>query len=297
MVCETGYEKMKIRPFLFFGLVFLVATHLSCASGPPSRKTGQAPKKYQVILVHDLLNKYPWGESFLEVILDIWGSSNVYVVYLGEPARIWKRKINGQTIHCYGENDQTAGTAFVEKQAEYLHRAVTKFQAKSGLDLNFSIIAHGMGGLVSRCYIYRHPQTVTDLVTIGTPHHGSPLAESMSWSGLYFGPHQVVENLKPTYAEQFNRRYPVQGAPLAGEGKIYTIRGDADGWDSFGRGGELQLGWDILRIDDWTDSDGMVPENASVIDGAVHIADFSGHDHYDLIMASEVAQKAAEYLR
>jgi len=284
--------KNKTLRFIWLSLFYLF---FSCSAAPPPKV--QQVKEYKVILVHDMGNKYQWSQSFLSACLNIWRSGNVYAVYTGKSTRVWEREINGKVMICSGENNTSAGNALVEKQAEYMHGMVQKLQSDHALGPKFSIIAHGMGGLVSRCYIYKYPGTVSGLVTIGTPHHGSPLAESMSWSGLYFGPQKVVENLRPRSAIKFNRRYPVQSAPLADNGKIYTIRGDADGWDVYGLSGELHLGWEILRFDDWMDSDGLVPKNSSVINGAEHIADFWGYDHYELVQESSVAKKAAEYLR
>ena len=60
--------------------------------------------------------------------------------------------------------------------------------------------------------------------------------------------------------------------------------------------GELLLGWQILSEVYGTKSDGLVPHDSAVIDGADHIADFPNYDHYDLVLQPDVAEKAAEYL-
>jgi hypothetical protein len=83
---------------------------------------------------------------------------------------------------------------------------------------------------------------------------------------------------------------------MAGNGKMYTIRGNADG-NSFGWAGELQIGWQILSKVHETDSDGLVPHASASIEGADHIADFPEYDHYDLVRQPEVVTAAARYLR
>jgi triacylglycerol lipase len=63
----------------------------------------------------------------------------------------------------------------IETLATQLQREI---EAKWGKDADFHVIAHSMGGLVSRYYLqelggYRHCHT---LVTLATPHHGTKAA-------------------------------------------------------------------------------------------------------------------------
>ena len=107
-----------------------------------------------------------------------------------------------------------------------------------------------------------------------------------------------MDNLRPEWVEDFNRRCPVKNAPFYGGGKMYTIRGDSDGkiWE-WGAMGELYVGWHTLHKKHGTDSDGLVPHDSAMIDGAEHIADFPDYHHLDLVTREEVAKKAAEVLR
>jgi hypothetical protein len=119
----------------------------------------------------------------------------------------------------------------------------------------------------------------------------------MQWAGRFLNAEDAFSHLEPDYVKEFNGKYPVNGAPLFDNGQIYTIRGDADGWDCFGWGGELPMGWIILRAFNGTDNDGLVPTHSAVIDGAQHIADFESHDHFDLTQDPAIAEKVAQYLK
>jgi hypothetical protein len=71
------------------------------------------------------------------------------------------------------------GMASVVSQARTLQRVVEAFDAP-----NYQIVAHSQGGLVSRFMIERleagRPAHVERLITLATPHHGSPLATSIA---------------------------------------------------------------------------------------------------------------------
>ncbi|MBO2531754.1 MAG: hypothetical protein CW342_02465 [Thermoactinomycetaceae bacterium] len=255
-------------------------------------------KQFDLVLVHGLTNKHRWSDSFLRALVNEWGSGNVYVIYTNQSMQVSKRTIDGKTITFIGKNDFSAGDDSVKDQAEIMAEKIEVLKRDHGLSPQFYIIAHSMGGLVSRQYIYDHPNTVAGLVTLGTPHHGSPLASDFDWLGFFIGAEAAMDNLRPEWVEDFNRRFPVENAPLYNGGKIYTIRGDSDGkiWE-WGAMGELYVGWHILHKKHGTDSDGLVPHASAVIEGAVHLADFPNYHHLDLVTREEVAKKAAEVLR
>ena len=279
-----------------FLCVFLLMM-FGCASGVKGKHALQMPeKKYDLVLVHGLSNMHCWSEAFLLQCLNIWGSGNVYAVYMNDSTRVWEREIEGKKLICCGEDNYSAGDDDIKTQSGYLHDAVVKLQESHGLSRKFSIIAHSMGGLVSRHYIAQYPDNVVGLVTLATPHHGSPLADSFGWIGFFIGAGDAVDNLTPEYLDGFNRRFPVPDAANPLNCKIYTISGDSDGYDSFGWGGELFFGCPVLRLFYWTENDGIVPVQSTLLDGAVHIGDFSGYDHYDLVREPDVVVKAAEYL-
>ncbi len=288
-------EKRSIVWPVVLGLFVLLTT--GCASPVKDRHALQVPaKKTDLVLVHGLSNMYGWSADFLDQCLRIWGSGNVYVVYCDSTDQVREKEIHGATLMCCGKDSYGAGDDDIQTQSQYLEHAVTKLQAEYALSRPFAIIAHSMGGLVARHYIHHHPAQVAALVTLATPHHGSPLARSFWWMGAFIGAQSAVDNLTPAYLEAFNRWFPVPDANREGACKIYTISGDSDGYDSFGWGGELFFGCPVLRLFYGMENDGIVPLAATKIRGASHIAHFSGLDHYDLVREPAVAAKAAAYL-
>ncbi|RJP76509.1 MAG: alpha/beta fold hydrolase [Desulfobacteraceae bacterium] len=251
---------------------------------------------YDLVLVHGLTNKHQWSDSFLDKCLQTYGSGNVYAIYTDNSTNVWTRTINGRTMRYCGLNDYSSGDDSVATQAQLMRTKTQLLQQSHGLSTKFKIIAHSMGGLVSRRYIYNNPSTVAGLVTLGTPHQGSPLAYAGDWVDFFIGADAAVENLKPSWVQgTFNVQYPCPG-PMADSGKIYTIGGDGDGWDCWGWGGELQVGWDILTMIYWTDSDGAVPRDADRIGGTTFITRFWSYDHMELVTKADVATKALQYL-
>ncbi len=288
-------SKSKITATIFIGMFLL--NLFSCAHRVKERDALNMPaKKYDLVLVHGLSNMHCWGDDFLLQCINIWGPKHVFAVYTTESRAVCERDVQGEPLICCGEDNYSAGDDDIATQSEYLNKSILELQATRGLGQRFCIISHSMGGLVARHYIAQHPGNVVGLVTLGTPHHGDPLADSFGWIGFFIGAGDAVDNITPDYMAEFNRQFPIPDSSVPGNCKIYTIRGDSDGYDSFGWGGELFFGWPVMRIFYWTDSDGIVPEQSSLIEGAMHIGDFSGDDHYDLVRDPEVVIKAAEYL-
>lgn len=153
-----------------------------------------------------------------------------------------------------------------------------------------------MGGLVARRYIYKYPDVVKGLVTLGTPHHGSPLADIFKWTGFFIGATDAIDNLRPSFLKIFNEKFPVESSLLADNGNIFTIRGDCDGNDCLGWGGELYFGYHFIMQKTKQDNDGLVPFDSATIEGAIHIGDFKDFDHFDLVQESTVAEKASQCL-
>lgn len=278
--------KLNVKRFVLLLLAGIIFSGMLAASAAA----------YDLVLVHGLTNKHHWSDSFLNECLERYGSGNVYAIYTNDSTQLWSRWINGRKLNCSGPNDYSAGDDSVARQSQLMRTKIQMLQQYRGLDDKFKIIAHSMGGLVARQYIYDNPNTVAGLVTLGTPHQGSPLAYVGDFVDFFVGADAAVENLKPSWAKgYFNPNFPAPG-PMADGGKIYTIRGDGDGWDCWGWGGELQVGWNSLFWVYWTDSDGAVPRDASQISGATHIATFWSYDHYELVRKSSVADKALDYL-
>jgi pimeloyl-ACP methyl ester carboxylesterase len=238
-------------------------------------------KKHDLVLVHGFANRHRWGRDFLKRCLERWGSGRVYVLYLNRDHTVTHRHYGGKKITFIGKDSSLAGCCPVSQQAGYMAEKINILK-RHGLDPPFYIIAHSMGGLVSRCYIHHRPDTVAGLVTLGTPHHGSPLAAAYRWLGWLSPPvGRALDNLTPQWAAMFNAQYPIAGCRLYGQGKIYTVRGLASGRD-WGGGGVF-FGWRHLKWLCRTSSDGLVPHHSSIIDGAAHLADLPGHHHLKLV--------------
>lgn len=68
-------------------------------------------------------------------------------------------------------------TNSISKQAQYIADKMESICDKHKLE-KFHIIGHSMGGLIARQYIQSHGgnKRVKSLITLGTPHHGTPTA-------------------------------------------------------------------------------------------------------------------------
>ncbi|TAG28982.1 MAG: alpha/beta fold hydrolase [Burkholderiales bacterium] len=61
----------------------------------------------------------------------------------------------------------------IDGMAERLHDRIERVVALTGAT-QVTLVAHSMGGLISRAYLRRYGNTrVTRLITLGTPHHGT----------------------------------------------------------------------------------------------------------------------------
>jgi pimeloyl-ACP methyl ester carboxylesterase len=254
-------------------------------------------KQYDLVLVHGLGNVHQWSDEFLGACLHYFGSGNVYVIYTNKSNRVYTRDISGKTVIVCGESTMFgAGRDFIHVQAKLIKEKIDILK-QYGLGDRFNIIAHSMGGLTSRRFLYDNPGTVTALVTLGTPHKGSPLADSFEWAGLFTGAKDAISDLSPKRCTEFNKTWKVPGAPLVSGGRIYTIDGNMSGTGGFGALGELPAGWQVLKKLYGVDNDGMVPDGYARIEGAVHIKTFEGYDHYELVRKAGVAALACQYLR
>jgi pimeloyl-ACP methyl ester carboxylesterase len=76
----------------------------------------------------------------------------------------------------------------LEQLVEYIHPRIREFAA--GAPVHF--VVHSMGGLLVRAYLARYPETkIGRVVMLGTPNHGSEVADYMKDWRLYrwiFGP-------------------------------------------------------------------------------------------------------------
>ena len=66
--------------------------------------------------------------------------------------------------------------ADIDSFAEHLHNRIDALLTETGAD-RVMLVAHSMGGLVSRAYLRRHGcARVSVLITLGSPHHGTVIA-------------------------------------------------------------------------------------------------------------------------
>jgi triacylglycerol lipase len=264
-------------------------------------------KSFDLVLLHGLTNKHAWSDAFLSKCAELWGSGNVYVIYTNESTRVWTRSINGRTIYFCGENDFSAGDDYIQEQSALMRTKIVKLQGSYGLSAKFNMIAHSMGGLVARYYAWQYPYTMAGLVTLGTPHHGSALADAADFLFLdyFIGAQEAMQHLKPAWVNgTFNTSWaPINSTPLADAQKLWTIVGDADGWDCWGWGGELFAGWPIL-LAATGDNDGLVAHQSAMLSGvdnhngdANTLGFFWSYDHQELVQKADVATLAASKLR
>jgi triacylglycerol lipase len=68
------------------------------------------------------------------------------------------------------------------QMAAVIAAKIEKLSARKGLK-NFHIVGHSKGGLLARQYVQQHggDARVKSLITLGTPHHGSPTAAVGVW--------------------------------------------------------------------------------------------------------------------
>jgi triacylglycerol esterase/lipase EstA (alpha/beta hydrolase family) len=84
------------------------------------------------------------------------------------------------------------GTPPLARNVPNLRLAINRAKLETGQS-RVILIAHSMGGLVSRAYLesddYRRRQDVKELFTFGTPHHGIPVEVLGGWvSHAFFIP-------------------------------------------------------------------------------------------------------------
>ncbi len=111
-----------------------------------------------------------------------------------------------------GEKGSPKPTNSIAQNAEELKKQI-EFIRKRNNAWHIDIVAHSMGGIISRYYIQNLMQPVPDgvpaatrLVQLGTPNMGSPCASLMGFAFWSLGkPVTALDELRPVYMEYFNR--------------------------------------------------------------------------------------------
>ena len=145
---------------------------------------------------------------------------------------------------------------------------------------SYSIVAHSAGALVTRAYLSRFggSNRIVNLITLGTPHHGSPVASWLmehEWTKnrIYSKPNDVISDLVPgsvtldklnygiSNVEEENTACTNHDPELLGglqPSRVFSVAGtNHDGWYQ-------NRGAGILENDDsCTESDGIVPTESA----------------------------------
>jgi pimeloyl-ACP methyl ester carboxylesterase len=161
----------------------------------------------------------------------------------------------------------------IPQAADYLHQTIASLEGIEEID----IIAHSMGGLVTRAYFAEHADPrVKRVVMIGTPNHGAELADLLHQNFLLRmasgpGGRQLV-----TDPDGVIFSLP---APQCEFALIAGARGNSSGWNPFIPG----------------DDDGTVTVQSTRLDGA---ADFSTvlATHTALLRNREAIEQAVRFL-
>ncbi|MCL6632775.1 MAG: alpha/beta fold hydrolase [Alicyclobacillus herbarius] len=251
-----------------------------------------------VVLLHGLLNWHPYGLHFVRTLAQALPERCILLVYTDECTRTWRWRAAGRNVLGCGRNwpyFPGRHSAFV--QAARVRQKLNLIQQQLGLENPIDIIGHSMGGLIGRLVAGSEPGRVRHLVTIATPHHGTPLADEYLALTRALGFAAAVAELTPDAMAQFNREHPLDGLDLAHQGQVFTLRGSCDGGlQNWGTLGEVWAGFHLLRRRHKIPSDGLVPHTSAVILGARHLGDFP-YDHRQLVRNSRVASCIAQILR
>ncbi len=155
------------------------------------------------------------------------------------------------------------------------------------------LVGHSMGGLVSRSYISQGGN-FTKLVTLSTPHLGSPLANNViltigALKGLDTdGPHDLspssdfIKSINTDSVDIASRnKYYSWGAEMHGHWQV-SLKGLVWVWDgnyNDSYSGVAKLGWVLIS----GDNDGLVPINSSLLTGTNIQQPVQNIDHFQYL--------------
>jgi hypothetical protein len=141
-----------------------------------------------------------------------------------------------------------------EENATRLRNTITLVKARTGQP-KVILVAHSMGGLVSRAYIESKDflddgKPVSQLFTFGTPHNGVPIAFILPRVPYFCALQPGACNFMPTPMKVFNRKYH----PRTTDVKYHLIGGDVPRADKQG----------LARLNIYPPNDGIVPADSSL---------------------------------
>ena len=193
-------------------------------------------------------------------------SSPVLLVHgLGEDASMWKKweelltkdGIQYYTI-TFQESDDKCGTAIAH--AAELGKRVDEILNDPQNYGQVNIVGHSKGGIDARVYLANGTQSVANLIMIGTPNTGTPLAERTSVCA------PAVWDVLPEAS--------ATKAAMNPNTKYYTIAGD---WEKNIGGNPTIPGPD----------DGLVPVSSAESGGNFQALGRTEHNHIDLLGEEE----------
>ncbi|AMP10585.1 lipase [Collimonas arenae] len=236
-----------------------------------------AQTKYPIVLVHGLS-----GTSKYFGVIDYW----------------WQipndLRANGATVYVA----DVAAFNSDEQRGEELLKQISSVLAATGAT-KVNLIAHSQGGTTSRYAAAVKPQWIASVTTIGTPHAGTPVADTVAMTpqalknlladgtsvlgsllSLFVGnpqpqdPLAALNGLTTAGAADFNRRYPSAGVPASCSSKSGAVSEVRNGntqllysWTGNQAGTNLLdvtdpimvLGSVIIKTSGAGDNDGLVP--------------------------------------
>jgi uncharacterized alpha/beta hydrolase family protein len=186
---------------------------------------------------------------------------------LGEDASVWKKwedllnrdKINFSTI-TFQESDDKCGSSFDHSKeiGKKINEMLSSFSQQYR---QVNIVAHSKGGLDARVYLANGSNNVANLIMIGTPNGGSPLAERSD------------ATCKPGVWDELPQSNATR-AKMNPNTKYYTIAGD---WQPDKQGDPSIPGSD----------DGVVPVSSVESEGYFQSLGHTNNKHQDLIGEDE----------
>ncbi|MCK5744039.1 MAG: hypothetical protein KAH30_04820 [Caldisericia bacterium] len=170
---------------------------------------------------------------------------------------------------------------------------------------NIFVVAHSMGGLVARAVMTYTKHNIERLITLATPHHGTPVASvfkgylnsnfirEISWDnydGFYENDKTPNRFLKKMNGFPKNVNNEVFSKIIAFAGKIENAKSSPIKLLN-----PLRIGLDYFK----QDNDGAVPVKSALFDGAHRVRReiFIDVDHFDICKAVPVIDKLIYYLR
>jgi pimeloyl-ACP methyl ester carboxylesterase len=182
-------------------LVLLLSLSANTGYSPPLLPIaeGQPENHLPVLLIHGYRSPH-----------DVW---NDWVNQL-ESVGIEAEAVSFNDDPATALNEYECGSA--EDHAAQLSQLVTQFKEETGSD-KINIVTHSKGGLDARLYLADNPSSedVANLIMIGTPNEGSPLAD------LYY----ESDDCKPAVFDLITTS-PVLGVERNEHTKYYTIASD-----------------------------------------------------------------------